>query len=62
MYASGRVLVWQDPEIHIPNLDQVFRQSSNERIAIAERVYLALVECAVFTTQVTRTCATTGAT
>lgn len=62
MYASGRILIWQDPEIQVPNLDQVFRQASNERIALAERVYLTLVECAVFTTQVTRTCATTGAT
>jgi hypothetical protein len=60
MYASGRVLIWQDPEIQVPNLDQVFRQSSNERIAVAERVYAVVVECGVFTTQVTRTCTTTG--
>ena len=61
MYATGRVLIWQD-EIQIPNLDQVFRRSTNERIAIAERIYAALVECGVWTVQVTRTCATTGAT
>lgn len=62
MYASGRVLVWQDSEIQVPSLDQVFRRSSNERIAVAERVYLALVECGVWAVEVTRTCATTGAT
>jgi hypothetical protein len=60
MYASGRVLVWQDTEIAVPNLDQVFRRSSNERIALAERVYAVVVECGVWTTQVTRTCTTTG--
>lgn len=62
MYASGRVLIWQDPDIFIPPLDQVFRRSTNERIAIAERVHAVLVECGVWTVQVTRTCATTGAT
>ena len=60
MYASGRILIWQDTEIAVPNLDQVFRQSSNERIAIAERVYAVVVECGVWTLEVTRTCTTTG--
>jgi hypothetical protein len=60
MYASGRVLIWQDTEIQVPNLDQVFRQASNERIAIAERVYAVVVECGVWTVEVTRTCTTTG--
>jgi hypothetical protein len=60
MYASGRVLIWQDSEIQIPNLDQVFRRTTNERIALAERVYLVLVECGVWTVEVTRTCTTTG--
>ena len=62
MYASGRVLIWQDPEVQVPNPDQVFRRSTNERIAVAERIYAVLVECGVWTVQVTRTCATTGAT
>ena len=62
MYASGRVLIWQDTEIQVPNLDQVFNRSTNERIALAERVYAVIVECGVWTVEVTRTCATTGAT
>jgi len=62
MYASGRVLIWQDPEVFIPPMDQVFRRSSNEYIAVAEQVYAVIVECGVWTTSVTRTCATTGAT
>lgn len=62
MYASGRVLIWQDPEIFVPPLGQVFRRSSNEYIAVAERVHAVIVECGVWTTSVTRTCATTGAT
>jgi hypothetical protein len=60
MYASGRVLIWQDVDVQVPNLDQVFRRTTNERIALAERVYLALVECGVWTVEVTRTCTTTG--
>jgi hypothetical protein len=60
MYASGRIVIWQDTEIQVPNLDQVFRQSSNERIAVAERVYAVVVECGVWTVEVTRTCTTTG--
>lgn len=62
VYASGRVLVWQDDEVIIPPMDQVFRRSSNEYIAVAERIHAVVVECGVWTTRVTRNCATTGAT
>lgn len=62
MYASGRVLIWQDPEIFVPPMGEVFRRSTNEYIAVAERVHAVIVECGVWTTSVTRTCATTGAT
>lgn len=62
MYASGRVLIWQDTEIAVPPLDQIFRRDTNERIALAERVYAVIVECGVWAVEVTRTCATTGAT
>jgi hypothetical protein len=62
VYASGRVVIWQDPEIFISPMDQVFRQASNEYIAVAERVHAVVVECGVWTVQVTRNCATTGAT
>lgn len=61
IYASGRVLIWSD-QIWIPPMDQVFRRSSNEYIAVAEQPYAVVVECGVWTTSVTRTCATTGAT
>lgn len=62
MYASGRVLVWQDPEIHIPNIAQTFNKVTNQVYALAERVYAVAVECGVWAVQVTRNCTTTGST
>jgi hypothetical protein len=60
MYATGRVVIWQDTEIAVPALDQVFRRDTNERIALAERVYAVAVECGIWAVEVTRTCTTTG--
>lgn len=62
MYASGRVLVWQDSEVFVPPPEQVLNKSTNQLTLVAERVYAVAVECGVWSTQVTRTCATTGAT
>ena len=62
IYASGRVLIWQDPEIFVPPPEQVFNKTTNELTLVAERVYAVAVECGIWAIQVTRTCATTGAT
>lgn len=60
MYASGRVLVWQDPQIWVPDPGQVLNKSTNQLSLVAERPYAVAVECGVWAVQVTRTCTTAG--
>lgn len=62
VYASGRVLVWQDPEIAVPPIGQTMNRATNQIFATAEQVYAAAVECGVWAVEVTRDCSTTGAT
>lgn len=62
MYASGRVLIWQDPEIFVPPPGEVLNRSTNELTLVAERVYAVAVECGIWAIPVTRDCSTTGAT
>lgn len=62
MYASGRVVVWQDAEIFVPPLRQTLDRSLNQQYALAERVYALAVECGVWAVQVTRNCTTAGGT
>lgn len=62
MYASGRVLIWQDPEIAVPPIGETMNRATNQIFATAEQIYAAAVECGVWAVEVTRTCATTGAT
>jgi hypothetical protein len=62
MYASGRVLIWQDPEVFVPPAMQTLNRSTNDLTLVAERVYAVVVECGIWAIQVTRNCATTGAT
>lgn len=58
MYASGRVLVWQDTEVVVPPARQVFNQSTNVVNLLAERAYAVAVECGVWSVAVTRNCTT----
>jgi len=60
MYASGRILIWQDPEIFVPPPGQVLNKSTNQLSLVAERMYAVAVECGVWAVQVTRTCTTAG--
>lgn len=60
MYATGRVLVWQDPEIHVPDPRQTFDKPTNQMFVLAERVYAVAVECGIWAIQVTRDCTTAG--
>lgn len=62
IYASGRVLIWQDPEIFVPPQGQTLNRATNQVTTVAEQIYAAAVECGVWAVEVTRTCATTGAT
>jgi len=60
MYASGRIVIWEDAEVAIPPAGQVFNKATNELNLLGEKVFAAAVECGVWTTAVTRSCATTG--
>lgn len=60
MYASGRILIWQDPEVFVPPLGQVMDRGLNQVYATAEQIYAAVVECGVWAVAVTRNCTTTG--
>lgn len=60
MYATGRVLIWQDAEVAIPPPGQVLNRSSNELNLLGEKVYAVVIECGVWTTAVTRDCSTAG--
>ena len=58
MYASGRVLIWQDSEVVVPPLPQTFQESTNTVFALAERAYAVAVECGTWAVKVTRNCTT----
>lgn len=60
MYASGRILIWQDPEIFVPPPGEVLNKSTNQLFLVAERMYAVAVECGVWAVEVTRTCTTAG--
>jgi len=62
MYATGRVLIWQDSEIFVSPPQQVLNKSTNDLNLLGERVYAVAIECGIWAIQVTRNCATTGAT
>ena len=60
MYASGRILIWQDSEVAVPPIGQTMNRGTNQMFATAERVYAVAIECGVWAVQVTRTCTTAG--
>lgn len=60
MYASGRVLIWQDPEVFVPPIGEVMDRTLNQIYATAEQIYAAVIECGVWAVAVTRNCTTTG--
>jgi hypothetical protein len=58
MYATGRVVLWQDPEVWVPPLEAAFNQSTNQLSLQAERVYAVAIECGAWAIKVTRNCTT----
>lgn len=60
MYASGRVLVWQDTEVFVPPVGQTMDLTTNQVSVIAERIYAVAVECFVAAVQVPRGCVASG--
>lgn len=59
MYASGRILLWAGETV-IPDLRETMDRSTNQMYGLAERVFIAALECGSWYTSVTRSCATTG--
>lgn len=60
MYASGRILLWEDSEVMIPPLGQTLDRSTNQIYATAEKIFAAAIECGVWAVAVTRNCTTAG--
>lgn len=60
MYATGRVLIWQDPEVFVPPPERVMDKTLNQVNLVAERVYAVAIECGIWAVQVTHSCVTAG--
>ena len=57
VYATGRILIWQS-DVYVPSLRETMNRSTNQQMALAERIYAVSVECGVWAVQVTRNCTT----
>lgn len=57
MYASGRILLWAT-DVDVPDPRQVFDTTNNIMKMLAEKVYVAIVECGVWAVAVTADCST----
>jgi hypothetical protein len=58
MYATGRVVIWQDSEIFVPP-ESVLNRSDNTLSLVAEQVFAMTIECGKWSVAVTRDCTTT---
>lgn len=58
MYATGRVVIWQDSEVWVPP-DTVLNRSDNTLSLVAETVMAMTIECGKWAVAVTRDCTTT---
>lgn len=58
MYATGRPVIWQDPEVWVNPLDGGFNTSTNVLTLVAEQIYAMGIECGKFSVAVTRDCTT----
>jgi hypothetical protein len=60
MYATGRVLIWEDAQILIPPLGETMDRTTNQIYATAEKVFAVAIECGIWAIEVTRNCTTAG--
>lgn len=60
MYASGRVVIWADPEIWVPPPGQTIDRALNTVNLVAQQTFAMAVECGVWAVEVTRNCTTAG--
>jgi hypothetical protein len=58
MYATGRVVIWQDSEIMVPP-ESVLNRVDNTLSLIAETILAMTIECGKWSVAVTRDCTTT---
>jgi hypothetical protein len=56
MYVTGRVPIWQDPEIFVNPVEGGLNRSTNVLTLVAEQVYAVGIECGKFSVAVTRDC------
>lgn len=56
MYATGRVPIWQDPEVFVNPVEGGLNRSTNVLTLLAEQVYAMGIECGKFSVAVTRDC------
>lgn len=57
MYASGRILIWAT-DAQVPDPREVFDTTNNVMKLLAEKIYIATVECGVWAVAVTSDCTT----
>lgn len=57
MYATGRVVIWQDSDIWVPD-ESVLNRTDNTLSLIAETVMAMTIECGKWSVAVTRDCTT----
>ena len=62
IYASGRVVIWQDGEVFVPPVGETTNRSLNTVNLVAQQTFAMAVECGVWAIQVTRNCTTAGST
>lgn len=60
IYASGRVVIWEQPETWVPPVSEVVNRTTNVVYLVAQKIYAVAVECGVWAIPVTRTCTTAG--
>lgn len=58
MYATGRPIIWQDPEIFVNPVEGGLNRSTNVLTLLAEQVYAMGIECGKWSVAVTRDCST----
>lgn len=58
MYATGRVVIWEDSQVFVPP-DTVLNRSDNTLSIVAEKIYAMTIECGKWSVAVTRDCTTT---
>jgi hypothetical protein len=57
MYATGRVVIWQDSEVWVPP-ESVINRTDNTLSLVAETVLAMTIECGKWSVAVTRDCTT----